>query len=139
VDKLVVDSCVVLKWISPEKEKNVSKAVKIYRGLLKGELELHAPFFLLVEVANILFWKKRFECQDIRAFIERLTSLGINFSGDPVEFSVTKVIDLMCQYKITSYDAQFLYLAQQLDCRLVSEDRELVKIKNWVVDLGQLD
>ena len=46
--KVVIDASIALKWLTKEKEENVSLARKIYTWLVSGEIEVWAPDFLLV-------------------------------------------------------------------------------------------
>lgn len=129
--KLVLDASVVLEWLAQGKQADAS--LKIHNDIIKGTIAAWAPDFLLIEVANILFWKKKFAAKDIQQFIDTLMSMGIHFDDEPNYLHTQTTIDLIDQYRVTAYDAQYLYLAKKLECKLVSLDKQLIKIKDLVI------
>lgn len=131
VDKIVLDASVVLSWLDEGKEADA--ALAIHNRITEGTISAWAPGLLLVEVANILFWRKKFSSGDIHAFIETLLTMGISFDDTPDRASIGTLVHTMTKYRITSYDAKYLTLAQRLQCKLVSFDAELVKIADLVI------
>lgn len=128
--KLVLDASVVLEWLAQGKQADTS--LQIHKDILEGKIAAWAPDFLLVEVANILFWKKKFGQKDIQQFMETLISMGIHFDDEPNHLHAQAMIDLISQYRVTAYDVQYLYLAKKLQCKLVSFDKQLLNIKDLV-------
>jgi predicted nucleic acid-binding protein len=53
---------------------------------------------------------------------ERVSNILIENEYEP---SVSKVVDLVAQYKITAYDGQFIAVALEMEIQCVTEDREL--------------
>lgn len=129
--KIVLDASVVLEWLAQGKLANSS--LKIHNDILEGKIAAWAPDFLLVEVANILFWKKKFTVKDIQQFVDTIMSIGIHFDDEPNHMHTQEMIDLVDQYRVTAYDAQYLHLAKKLECKLVSFNKQLLKIKDMVV------
>ncbi len=126
--KIVIDANIVLEWLDQEDSTQKKHALYLYELLKKGEIVIYAPTFLLIEAANILFWKKKMAVKDIFAFIDRVQNSGINFIvGQEV---IEEIIKLMDEYQITSYDAQYLYLAQKMNLRLATFDEKLEKIES---------
>lgn len=133
----VIDSSVVIKWTSAEDEKGVASSLKIYEQLQFGEIKLYAPTFLLIEIANILFWKKKITKNEIESFIRKVSQSGIIFLDLSIDI-VPGVLTLMTERKVSSYDAIFLQLAKLKNCKLISDDRELTKIGELVVGLDKI-
>ena len=126
--KIVIDANIVLEWIDFQESAQKKNALHLYELLKKGDVVIYAPAFLLVETANILFWKKKLAVKDILAFIDRVKNSGINFviGDDPIE----DIIGLMDKYQITSYDAQYLYLAEKMNLKLATFDEKLEAIES---------
>jgi predicted nucleic acid-binding protein len=95
------------------------------RARLRGH-ELHAPALLRYELASVCLKKIRLH-PDKRDFL--LTQLGASMAIainehpiDPVE-----VVALAETFKLSAYDASYLWLAQYLDAELVTLDEKLGK------------
>ena len=127
-NKVVIDANIVLEWLDPQESTQRKNAFYLYELLKKGEIVIYAPVFLLVEVANILFWKKKMAVKDILTFIDRVKNSGVNFvvGSDAIE----DIINLMDKYQITSYDAQYVYLAEKMNLKLATFDEKLGKIES---------
>lgn len=129
MDKVVLDASVVLEWLSSG--KSAKAALRIHEAIIRGQIAAYAPDFLLLEVANILFWKKRLAKELILGFVERLLAMGISFDSNPANLIVQELVNQMVKLKLTAYDCQYLYLAQKLKGKLLTFDQELLKIKDW--------
>lgn len=128
-NSLVIDASVVLEWIETPESKNFTKAISVYENLKEGKIVVYAPLFLLMEVINVLFWKKKFERLEIEEFVNRVKETGVNFIGDFLPESANEVIDLMDKFKISAYDAQYVNLAIKKGVKLMTFDAKLQKIK----------
>lgn len=129
---LAVDANVVLKWIPGKNETRVEEARDLYTMMLEGKCQIWSPKFLLVEVLNILIKKRKANPEIVSTAMVTLLKGKIKYW----EMEVGQVKDLeklMRRYSLTAYDAQYLLLARQLKCKLVSYDEELLKITDWVV------
>lgn len=130
IDKIVLDASVILEWLAEGEKADAAR--KIHNNILEGKVAAWAPDFLLTEVVNILFWRKKFTPANTGKFIETLVTIGINFDDEPDYLKIQTIIHLVSEYRITAYDAQYLLLAQKIQCKLVSFDTELLKIRKWV-------
>jgi predicted nucleic acid-binding protein len=117
----VVDSSVAIKWYVPEIHKAAADRV------LASGAALHAPDFLDVEMAAIL-WKKlrrgeltRLDADDILSDLAGITALARHMSS-PL---VVRAFDLANQTGRTVYDSLYLSLAVQLSGQLVTADDRL--------------
>lgn len=131
MDKVVLDASVVLEWLSFGKSAEV--ALRVHEAIIKGKVAAYAPDFLLLEVANILFWKKKLTKEEVWGFLERLLNLGINFDDEPLSLKIQELVGQMAKFNLTAYDCQYLYLAQKLKGKLLTFDRDLLRIKSLAV------
>lgn len=129
----VIDANIALDWISSEDPGPV------YRLIRTSKISAHAPCFLLIECINVLFWKKKATRSEIEEFLKTILDIGINFHQDVSSLEIDKLISLVCEYKLTSYGAQYLFLAQKLDCKLISLDNDLLKVKKWVIGTEKVE
>ncbi|MDO8451925.1 MAG: type II toxin-antitoxin system VapC family toxin [bacterium] len=133
---LIIDTSVVLKWFPVSKEQGMARARSIYRMMVKGELRLLAPTFLLVEVANVLVRKKKVERLKVEKFVKRLKSCGIGFVD--VDGKVESLLKIIFSYEVSAYDGLYLLLAKQEGCRLVSADEKLLRIQELTVGIEEI-
>jgi predicted nucleic acid-binding protein len=118
----VVDSSVAIKWYVPEVHQ--AEAIR----LRASGADLHAPDFLNVEVAAIL-WKKlrkgELARQDADDVLNDPTGLAtvIRHPSGPL---VLSAFDLAHRSGRTVYDCLYLALAVQLGCQMVTADDKLV-------------
>ena len=134
MNKIVIDASVVLKWFVEKDEKRVKRAREVHKKIVKREVEAWAPKLLLTEVLNVLARKKKLEKKLLIKIMKRLAGLGINWVdvGDEEIVGLTRVVQ---DYKVTAYDGQYLWLAKEKKCKLLTIDKELLKIKELSVGL----
>ena len=124
--KIVIDTSVVLKWAPSLREEQVEEAREIYRKMKLGQLELLAPVYLLVECLNILVFKKKLLVSEAVETVDRFRKSGIKFVELKV-MGIEQLCRLVKKYNISPYDAQFLVLASDCDCPLVTADGKFVE------------
>ena len=134
--KFIIDTSIVIKWVSSDREADVEAALELLRLLKKGEILLSAPSLLLIELINTLCWKHKLGNEELAAVVYRVTESGINFV-DLLKDDLPEVLDLVLENKITSYDAVFLYHAVKAKAKLISADKQLLGINDWVVSSAQ--
>lgn len=132
--KFVIDTSLIVKWVLKEDEKDVNESLELLRLLKNGEIALFAPHFLLVELTNILFCKRKPTDKEVRSFVQKVAESGINFVSGP---TTEEILDLVLKEKITAYDAIFLGLAKERGTKLISADKQLLEIKDWVITSSQ--
>ncbi|MHB1422227.1 MAG: type II toxin-antitoxin system VapC family toxin [Gemmataceae bacterium] len=133
----VVDSSVAIKWYVPEVHQ-----VEALRLRASGDA-LHAPDFLNIEMAAIL-WKKlrrgdltRQDADDILNDFIALATVTRHPSG-PL---VLSAFDLAHRSGRTVYDCLYLALAIQLSVQMVTADEKLVNSlagSSWAVHIIKL-
>ena len=119
--RLVVDASVALKWVIDE--EGTPAALD-----LLAEDVLHAPDFLLLEVANVLWSKAR------RGVLSRPQADEAYDAIAAVPLTLTPLADLLTPARalafaldLTTYDAVYAALAQKLACPLATADERLVR------------
>lgn len=119
---LVVDASIAVKWFVPETDSLA--ALRIRESHMSGEVSLFAPDLLTYELANALRFKSSLTNNDIEAGIESLFNLDVALIA-PTTRSISQAASLARTLDISIYDATYLVLARDLDCRLVTSDRAL--------------
>lgn len=116
---VVIDASAALKWILDETGQEAALA------LLEEDV-LHAPDFLLVEVANVLWSKVR------RRVLDRSQADAAYEAIGAVPIAYTSVAELALPARslahaldLSVYDALYAALAQRLGCALATADERL--------------
>src|SRR3989338_3299541 len=99
---LIIDASVVIKWVTKKDEAGVLKARHVFEMLAREELELYAPSFLLIEVANILFKKKKVKPEKVIKSVDWMRRSGIKFVN-PTLGELRDYIDLSMKCGLTMY------------------------------------
>jgi predicted nucleic acid-binding protein len=125
VDKVVVDSSVVIKWFVVEPYS--TEAHRILEAYHAGTLTLLAPNLLYAEVGNIVWKKHRFQGlatadahEILTAF--RLLTFVLTSSAELLE----EAYRLAVTHQRTVYDALYLAFSLREPCPLVTADEKLV-------------
>jgi len=95
------------------------------RLLHRRDDDWRSEAFIMIEFTNVLtasIAARRMNLVLAQRFLADATSL---LHGKLGLIPHDSVLSLAVQYRVTAYDARFLALAQQLDCRLVTEDAKL--------------
>ena len=121
--KLVVDASVAVKWFAVE--RFFEKALELRDAYINGTLELIAPSLMLYEVANALRFhrKLKFSREDITNAIISIKSIHI--VHEPSELDWIKAAELSLKFNITIYDAIYISVALNNNCKLVTSDERL--------------
>lgn len=122
---LVIDSSVAVKWLKPQGERHVAAAEALLDAHQAGDISLHAPSHLRLEIMNAL-WSHRTDARQITLALSVLRRLHITFV-EPDEALLDHAAELSVQHGITAYDAVFAALARRLQCELVTDDRRLAE------------
>ena len=125
MDKLVVDSSVVVKWFLVEPYS--TEARTILDGYQAGRLSFHAPDLLNAELGNIL-WKKQLfqglDGADAQDVLDRFATLQVAFTS--TESLLRDAHRMAVTLRRTVYDALYLALSAREDCQFVTADEKLV-------------
>jgi predicted nucleic acid-binding protein len=117
VDRVVVDSSVVVKWLVPEPLS--AEAHRVLTAYQTGALELLAPDLLNAEVGNIVWKKQRFQGlapADAQLLVDAFRALPIALT--PTADLLDAAYRLAVAHQRTVYDAMYLALSVRENCRM---------------------
>ena len=128
----MVDASVAVKWLFTEEHSTVA------RQLLAPRIVLHAPDFLLIEAANVI-WKKvrRQEIPDARPYLEELARMSDAVVLRPSSELVQRAAVLGLQLNHPVYDCVYLACAEAEAAPLVTADdrlSHLVQVESPALD-----
>ena len=120
--RLVVDASVAVKWLVAEPHSRDA------RELLGPRIVLHAPDFILTEIANVI-WKKvrRKEIPSPQPYIDELANLTDAVALQPSTDLVVKAAALAVQIDHPVYDCLYLACAEASAAPLVTADERLAR------------
>lgn len=121
MDHVVVDASAALKWVLDEAGTSAALA-------LLDEDVIHAPDFMFVEVANVLWSKVRRRVltrSESDAAFEAIAAVPIVLA--PLGELTLAARSLAYALDLTVYDALYAALAQRLDCPLATADEALAQ------------
>jgi predicted nucleic acid-binding protein len=121
---VVVDTSVAIKWFFDESGSSQA------RSLLRGQT-VGAPDLLYYEFANYLCMKDFVTAEEARRFVDQLYAMPLQIFLLPQK-GLRRTVELAKRFRLTSYDASFVALAEALDVELVTADAKLVqKLKSF--------
>ncbi len=118
--KLIVDASVAVKWLFAETHSLEA------RQLLAPRIVLHAPDFILTEVANVI-WKKarRKEIPSPQPYIDELANIADAVALQPSTELVIEAAVLAVHIDHPVYDCVYLACAQAASAPLITADERL--------------
>jgi len=118
---LIVDSSVIIKWLSEDRENNLENADRILSDAQTGKVELVAPELAKYEVGNVLLFSKKLSSEQATITLAEFFNLPITYIPES-EKQAIETFTLAFDLGITYYDAAFLSLAKQYNATLVTEN-----------------
>lgn len=132
-----IDASVVVKWVSKERERQLTKAHDLYQQAVEGKIKLIAPSLLQIEVSNILLKKKKLKPNTIIK-LWRLINEAMILYVDLSETILKRSLSLADKNNLSVYDGLYLAIAHESKTKLISADvkghgkiREVVLLENW--------
>ena len=125
VRSVLLDSSVVIKWFR-KSEIWREEAVLLRREYLEGRLMIYVPDLLILEIANVLRYKKDLSRQQVLAAIKSLYGLKIEILNLS-RAVINKAIELAYSRDLTLYDASFVAAAHHLNVPFVTADEKLIQ------------
>lgn len=121
---LVIDASVLVKAFIPE--NGSEEAGSLLARAEAAEVGLIAPELIYPETANIL-WKKvrrnELTLDEAREIAEAVLAVPIRAEAAASTFLLA--LDIALAFGVTAYDAQYVALAEALDCQLITADQKL--------------
>jgi predicted nucleic acid-binding protein len=131
--KIIVDTSVIIKWLSSDKEHYLDLANKLLEDALNEKIELIAPELSKYEVGNVLLFSKKLSFQQAVIILEQFYTLPITFISESKELA-KDTYNIASDFGVTYYDASFLSLAKQQRAILITENiKHQGKAKDIVV------
>ena len=123
--QIVVDSDVVLATILPETYTDAAYAQ--LTNWFQNEISLHAPALFHYEIVAVIRkkdYQKQLAVEDADAALHGLLTLAVQLHFD--QGLLQRGYELASLFdRPTAYDAQYLALAERLDCKFWTADRKL--------------
>jgi predicted nucleic acid-binding protein len=120
--KAVLDASAAVAFVHDEVASGAVRRWIAHWASIGGSLVVPRHFWL--EVVNSLAVGKRYDGRAIIEAVYLLRQLEIE-TIDSDDASLVHIIDLVERHGLTSYDAQYVALAEQLDAFLATFDREM--------------
>lgn len=118
--KLVLDSSILVKWITSQGEEFVEKARGILSLCQKEKVKILAPELAKFEIGNAL-WKKQISLSEASFDLELFYDFPIEFISWDLALA-KKTAEIAIENKITYYDATFIALAEKYKAVLVTDN-----------------
>lgn len=118
---LVVDSSIIVKWLSQDNEKYLDTVDKILRDAQSESVILIAPELAKYEVGNVLLFSKHLTPDQAETALTQFYNLPIKFIVESKESSQA-TFTLAYDLRITYYDASFMSLAKQYNANLITDN-----------------
>jgi len=122
----VIDASFVLARLFPD-EKHTPKVAAYFDRFAQGKLKLIAPQLLKYEVTNALrsaLVQKRLTSRTAKQLLQEFLKLPIDY----LEVEFEQVLTLAVKYKISAYDAAYVFLVKKKQLPLLSLDKKLAKV-----------
>lgn len=121
MSNVVVDSSVIVKWISQDNEKLLKEADEVLKDAEKRKIVLIAPELVKYEIGNVLLFGKHLSPEQAVKTLTEFYNLPISFIPESKELA-KETFKMAFDLKITYYDASFISLAKQYDAILVTDN-----------------
>jgi len=130
----IIDCNVAIKWFLIKEEDSNSALILLQRAK-EREIVLFAPGIILIEFGNVLTKHNRHNptfkndlTRYYQTFIALCNKKVLNLIL--LENEKQNILNLAFEEKISYFDAEYLYLAQELKINLITYDKHLSKITN---------
>ncbi len=121
MQKIIVDSSVIVKWLSEQDEERLEHADKIIKQAQNNKAILLVPELAKYEIGNALVVHKDISIGEASIVFENLFSFPIQFVSQSYEL-VNETYKIAKNTRITYYDASFMALAKQENAVLVTDN-----------------
>lgn len=119
--RIVIDSSVIVKWLSSQDEKLIPQANKILQDAKEEKIELFTSELAKYEVGNALLTKKHLTPAQASISLATIQSLPVQFVTETEE-SAKQTYELGYAHKLTYYDAAFITVAKQYNAILITDN-----------------
>jgi len=138
-EPVIVDTSVIVKWLSQKDELYLDQADKIFQDAREQKIEIVAPELTKYECGNAILYKKMVLSQSKQS-LATLYAIPIKFISLD-ENAAGNTMEIASREKITYYDASFIALGKQIGATLVTDNPKhqklsitnpkIISLKNW--------
>ena len=121
MQKLVIDSSVIVKGLNQQDEEHLVQADKIMKDLEENRIIIFAPELAKYEIGNALLMRKMLTAKDEVISLNTFFTLPIQFINLSEELAC-ETYKIAQETNITYYDACFIALAKQENAVLVTDN-----------------
>lgn len=119
MDKIVLDTSVIIKWFSLEPGRK--DALGIRDRVVQGKTDLVEPDLIFYELINALWFGKKFGSKKIGRILTEFRNLDPEIVALNPELTAI-ILKLINKFSITTYDASFVALANENKIPLITAD-----------------
>lgn len=119
----VLDTSVVVQWFEESQELHIKKARKLLTDLQNRKISILIPNILALELLNAILVGKKSPLEYADLAVKKLYQIPVTIIETSLSL-LTEAAKLMDEYKLTSYDAYFVALAEYESCTLISDDEK---------------
>ncbi len=121
--ELVLDASVLVKWYTTRQERGLDEALRFRAEYAAGRLAVVVPSLVFLELLNVA--GRRWHLGERQ--LDRLASAMDRLALDVMEPELRRVAAWVSR-GLSSYDAAYVALAEQLGLELVSDDAEILDV-----------
>lgn len=121
MDKIILDTSVIVKWFVDEPKS--SQALELLELQKKKKINILVPEIIILELINALFFSAHFNKNELKDTLNHFYNYNLKIINIK-NSTLLSATSIMTNFSITSYDALFIALAQELNCPLITNDRK---------------
>ena len=131
---LIIDASVFAKWFLAD-EKNRTTALQLKKDYTEGKISISIPSITFYEISNLLRTSvMRSRLSREQAIIAYAGFLQIDLTSYELKSLLKEILETAITYNISSYDASYVSLSEQLEIPFYTADEKLLnKVSNHLV------
>ena len=129
---IIADTCLLVHLF------NETEMTSLAQKILKKDPNWIFPSIWKEEYANVLSKLIRKEQRPLKEVVEHFEFILVELQHNEIAVDILEALRICIEYKISVYDAHFIYLASKYNVSIITEDKEILKnCKN--VSLSMVD
>jgi len=123
---IVIDASIAASWLLTDE---LSEPAEWVLDRMQGGVAVFVPALWLLEIANVMFTaerRKRIDKEHRDAALDRIERLPVTMVAAPTMADLRILRVYAEKYQLTSYDAEYLRVAKELDMHLATQDGNLI-------------
>ena len=132
---VVIDASVGVSWFTNESKSDSARM--LLTAAEDDLIQFFVPPLFFLELSNTLLRKKCFSAEKVNTIFGQILTLPLRVDIDSTEKILHRNL-VAAQWKLTSYDAEYLTTAIEEKTLLVTEDKELLMIKEHCITIEEM-